>query len=157
MQLLPLPTQPVALLSASTDLAPATHIPADRNPALVYLASLAAGSRRTMRQALDTIAEILTRGGCDHVTLPWGALRFQHTQAARAVLQEKYEAATANKMLSALRQTLRAAWNLGYMSAEEYQRAINFKAITGEKPEAAVGRALKFGEWIGLFAMCAAD
>src|SRR5437764_12767268 len=43
------------------------------------------------------------------------------------------------------------------MSAEEYQRAINFKAITGEKPEAAVGRALKFGEWIGLFAMCAAD
>jgi site-specific recombinase XerD len=43
------------------------------------------------------------------------------------------------------------------MSAEEYQRAINFKAVTGEKPEAAVGRALKFGEWIGLFAVCAAD
>ena len=31
------------------------------------------------------------------------------------------------------------------------------KAVTGEKPEAAVGRALKFGEWIGLFAVCAAD
>src|SRR5258706_4258576 len=110
-----------------------------------------------MRQALDTIAAILTTGGCDHVTLPWGALRFQHTQAIRAVLQEKYEAATANKMLSALRQTLRAAWNLGYMSAEEYQRAINFKGITREKPEAAVVRALKIGEWIGLFAVCAAD
>lgn len=157
MQLLPSPTQPVALLSASTDLIPATHIPADRNPALVYLASLAAGSRRTMRQALDTIASLLTTGGCDHITLPWGALRFQHTQAIRSALQERYEAATANKMLSALRQTLRTAWNLGYLSAEEYQRAINFKAVTGEKPEAAVGRALKFGEWIGLFAVCAAD
>jgi site-specific recombinase XerD len=157
MQRLLPPTQAIVVINPSTALAPTSNIPADRNPALVYLASLAAGSRRTMRQALDTIAHLLTAGGCDHVTLPWGALRFQHTQAARAVLQEKYEAATANKMLSALRQTLRAAWNLGYMSAEEYQRAINFKAITGEKPEAAVGRALKFGEWIGLFAMCAAD
>src|SRR4051812_17430969 len=101
MQLLPAPPQPVALLSVSTTLAPAANIPADRNPALVYLASLAAGSRRTMRQALDTIAAIITTGQCDHVTLPWGALRFQHTQAIRSVLQEKYEAATANKMLSA--------------------------------------------------------
>lgn len=139
MQLLPATTQPIALLPPTTDLAPVINIPADRNPALVYLASLAAGSRRTMRQALDTMASILTMGGCNHVTLPWGALRFQHTQAVRAALQEKYEAATANKMLSALRQTLRAAWNLGYLTAEEYQRAINFKAVTGEKPEAAVG------------------
>lgn len=157
MELLPPPTQAIAVINPSTALAAVLDIPADRNPALVYLASLAAGSRRTMRQALDMIATIITTGGCDHVTLPWGALRFQHTQAVRAVLQEKYEAATANKMLSALRQTLRAAWNLGYMTAEEYQRAINFRAVTGEKPEAAVGRALKFGEWIGLFAMCAAD
>src|SRR5436190_22496468 len=103
MQRLPPPTQPLALLSTSTALAPAANIPADRNPALVYLASLAAGSRRTMRQALDTIADILTRGGCDHITLPWGALRFQHTQLVRHVLQEEYEAATANKMLSAFR------------------------------------------------------
>lgn len=156
MQRLP-PTQPIALLSPSSALAPITHIPADRNPALVYLASLAAGSRRTMRQALDTIAQILTQGGCDHVTLPWGAIRFQHTQAVRSALQERYEAATANKILAALRQTLRTAWNLGYLSAEEYQRAINFKAVIGEKPEAAVGRALKFGEWTALFAVCAAD
>lgn len=157
MKLLSVPTQPIALLPPTTELAPIVNHPADRHPALVYLASLAPGSRRTMRQALDTMASILTIGGCNHVTLPWGALRFQHTQAVRAALQENYEAATANKMLSALRQTLRVAWNLGYMSAEEYQRAINFKAITGEKPEAAVGRALKFGEWVALLSMCAAD
>lgn len=149
------PTVPT--VSATTDLAPMSTIPADRNPALVYLASLALGSRRTMRQALNTIADILTAGRCDHVTLPWGALRFQHTQALRSALHEKYNAATVNKMLSALRQTLRNAWNLGYLSAEEYQRAVDLKPVSGEKPEAAVGRALKFGEWVALLSICATD
>ena len=116
-----------------------------------------AGSRRTMRQALDVIAGILTADACDHRTLPWGALRFQHTQAVRAALLEKYSAATANKMLSALRQTLRAAWSLGYMNAEEYQRAIDLKPVVGEQPEAAAGRALSYGEWMGLLAVCSSD
>src|SRR5262245_23080777 len=74
----------------TTELIPCQGIPADRNPALVYLASLAAGSRRTMRQALNTVAQILTAGRCDLVTLPWGAIRFQHTQAVRTALQERY-------------------------------------------------------------------
>ncbi len=144
-------------VTTSTELAPTATVPADHNPALVYLASLALGSRRTMRQALDTIADTLTAGRCDHVTMPWGALRFQHTQAVRSALQEKYNAATANKMLSALRQTLHNAWNLGYLSAEEYQRAVDLKPVTGEQPDAAVGRALKYGEWVALLSICATD
>jgi integrase/recombinase XerD len=150
-------TEPLPQTPTASELIPWQGIPADRNPALVYLASLAAGSRRTMRQALNTVAEILTAGRCDLVTLPWGALHFQHTQAVRAALQEKYNAATANKMLAALRQTLRAAWNLGYLTAEEYQRAVDLKPITGEQPEAATGRALKFGEWVALLSICSAD
>ena len=143
--------------TTSAELTPWPGIPADRNPALVYLANLAAGSRRPMRQALNIVAEILTAGRCDLTTLPWGALRFQHTQAVRSALQERYQTATANKMLSALRQTLRTAWNLGYLTAEEYQRAVDLKPITGEQPEAATGRALKFGEWVALLSICAAD
>jgi site-specific recombinase XerD len=150
-------TQPLVQTTTAGELIPWQGISADRNPALVYLASLALGSRRTMRQALNTVAEILTAGRCDLVTLPWNALRFQHTQAVRAALQEKYTAATANKMLAALRQTLRTAWNLGYLTAEEYQRAVDLKPVTGEQPDAATGRALKYGEWIALFAMCATD
>lgn len=133
---------------------PATYAP-DRNPALVYLAALAPGSRRTMRQALDTIAAILTNGQCDHTTCPWGALRFQHTEAIRAALQGMYNATTANKMLSALRQTLHKAWSLGYMNAEEYQHAVNFKSIRGQKAaQAEKGRHLKQGELSALIEAC---
>ena len=145
MQELPAPREIISLSGPSTELTPLAHLAADRNPALVYLASLASGSRRTMRQALNVIAGILTLDRCTHLDLPWGALRFQHTQAVRSALQEKYSAATANKMLSALRQTLHAAWNLGYMSGDEYQRAIDLKPVIGEKPDAAFGRALSFG------------
>ncbi|MCB0094098.1 MAG: tyrosine-type recombinase/integrase [Caldilineaceae bacterium] len=156
-QIVPCPTISLEQTAATTNLAPMANIPADRNPALVYLASLAPGSRRTMRQALDTVADILTVERCDHVTLPWGALRFQHTQAVRAALQEKYSAATANKMLAALKQTLKFAWQLGYMNGEEYQQAVSFKRIIGEKPAAAAGRALRPGEWAALLTACMTD
>jgi len=141
----------------TTDLTTATTVPADQHPALVYLASLAPGSRRTMRQALDVMAGILTAQQYDHLTLPWGALRFQHVQAVRSELMQRYSAATANKMLSALRQTLRMAWRLGYLSADEYERVADIEPVSGEKPDSAAGRALSFGEWAALFAICAAD
>ena len=143
--------------TSATELAPVTSIPNQENPSLVYLASLSPGSRRTMRQALDAMAALLTSGRCDHRTLPWGMLRFQHTQALRAILLENYAAATANKMLSALRQTIKMAWSLGYMSADEFQRATDLKAVKGETPDAAAGRALGYEEWLGLFMACQSD
>lgn len=152
-----IPAQPSDLLQTETELAPVYNVASDQNPALVYLASLSPGSRRTMRQALDVMAGILSAERCDHMTLPWWMLRFQHTQALRSILREKYSAATANKMLSALRQTLKMAWGLGYMEAEEYHKAVNFKSVVGEKPEAAAGRALSFGEWIALIQACVND
>jgi hypothetical protein len=81
-----------------SELAPRLDIPNQQNPSLVYLASLAPGSRRTMRQALDVIADLLSAGACDHRSLPWGLVRFQHTQAVRSALAEVYSAATANKI-----------------------------------------------------------
>jgi site-specific recombinase XerD len=124
----------------------------DRNPAAVYLAGLAHGSRRTMRAALQTIAAMI---GAEWLRLDWAALRFQHTAAIRARLAEAYSPATANKMLSALRGTLKAAWQLGQMSADDFHRAAGLKSITGSALPA--GRALTAGEIAALLEACAAD
>jgi hypothetical protein len=41
-----------------------------------------------MGGALDKIAELLSRGRCDHRTLDWPALRYQHTTLLRSLLAE---------------------------------------------------------------------
>lgn len=127
---------------------------ADRNPALVYLASLAESSRRPMTESLKLIANMVLPGS-DHLSFTWSALRYQHTTAIRTQLGEKYSAATANRHLSALRGVLKECWRLGYMTAEEYQRAIDLKAIKGQKAKAAEkGRHIKQGEFGALLAGC---
>ncbi len=122
---------------------------ADRHPAKVFLASLSTGSRRTMRQALDVVAGLLTGERCDAETLDWSRLRYQHTAAIRSTLTERYAPATANKMLSALRGVLRECWRLGDMKAEHYQRAVDLDAVKGERLPR--GRALTMGEVTALF------
>jgi site-specific recombinase XerD len=140
-----------------------TDMPLARHPAAVYLAALDAGSRRTMRQALNTLANLLgvppqrDAAGKEvtYLACPWGSLRYQHTSALRAAIAERYAPATANKMLAALRRVLQEAWRLGHMSAEEYARARDVPLITGETLPA--GRALSAGEIAALLAGCAAD
>src|SRR5689334_15565782 len=79
--------------------APAAHAPVslDQNPAAIYLASLGNESRRTMRTALNTIAEllgvaeVLDADGRDarFLAVPWGSLRSEHTIALHAQLQAR--------------------------------------------------------------------
>lgn len=128
----------------STAISTSTDYAADKHPALVYLASLAESSRRPMAQSLQVIAGIL--GMDDYLLVPWGAMRYNVSQAIRTQLAEKYSAST-NRHLSALRGVLKEAWRLGYMSAEEYQRAVDLKAIKGQKvKQAEAGRHLSAGE-----------
>lgn len=129
--------------------------PLDQNPAMVYLASLSEGSRRTMFHALETVAAILTENQLDVFSLEWSALRYQHTAAVRARLADMYSPATANKTLSALRQVLYHAWKLGQMRAEDYHRARDVANIRAETLPA--GRDLGAGEIAALIAACEAD
>ena len=126
------------------------------NPAAVYLVSLGPGSRRTMREALDTMAGILSNKRCaDCLQWDWSSMRFADSAALRAILMTQYQAATVNKMLSALRGTLKAAWRLGLISAEEYQRARDVGNVSGDVLPA--GRALIGGEIAALLADCRRD
>ena len=127
--------------------------PLDRNPAAVYITSLPAETgKRTQAQALRVIAKIFET---DINRLDWGSLRYQHTAAIRAKIARTYKPATANKILSALRRTLKQAWLLGQMTAEEYSRAIQLKPVTGETLPA--GRELSQDEILALMNACQDD
>jgi site-specific recombinase XerD len=107
-------------------------LPLDQNPAAVYIASLGGPKStggRTQAQALSVIAEIFHT---DIYSMNWAALRYQHTAMIRSQISQRYAPATANKMLSALRQTLRHARRLGQMSGEDYTNAIDLDPIKGE-------------------------
>jgi site-specific recombinase XerD len=130
-------------------------VPLDEHPVAVYLAGLAVRSRRTMRGDLETIARLLSGGRCDAFTLSWSALRFQHVQALRSALAERYAHTTANRMLCAMRGVLKAAWNLGQMPTEEYHRARSVTSVRGESLPR--GRHIASGELRALFQACASD
>lgn len=126
-----------------------------QNPAEVYLAGLGEGSRRTMRQALDSVAGIISNGQADALDLPWEEFRFRHTSAIQAALADRYRPATANKILSALRGVLRAACRLGLMDQGTFERASNVRNIPGES--GAGGRFLTEEDIAGLLRACARD
>ncbi len=134
------------------------HTPAGLNPATVYLARLAPGSRRTMRGALAAIARICVAGTDgeppDPEAFPWALVRAEHTKAIRATLAETYKYTTANKALSALRGVLREAWELGQIETEHYHRAAAIRAVRGSSASQATGRALKRPELRALIEAC---
>ena len=142
---------------------PAVRAAPDRDPRSVYLASLATGSRRTMAQALERVARVVSCGRLAAEELPWAALRYQHCQAVRAALRDecstrtgrRLRPATVNKMLSALRGVLREAWRLGQISAEDYQRASDLEPVRGSTGLA--GRALDPEEIESIFAVLQGD
>lgn len=145
-----------AMIIGGAETALAQTMPLDQRPAAVYLSGLnTASSRRTMRAALDTIAGILSDGQADSLSLPWHELRFQHAQAVRAVLAERYKSATVNKLLAALRGALKASWRLGQMSAEDFHLAASVENVKGETLPA--GRHIPPGELSALLDNCAND
>ena len=88
-----------------TALTPITY-PPDRNPALVYLASLSESSRRPQRQSLNYLAG-LVHPGVAYDAFPWPLLRYQHVMAMRTQVAALPSAATANRHLAALRGVLK--------------------------------------------------
>ena len=125
------------------------------NPAVVYLASLGPGSRRAMRQALSVIAELLTGTQTDPLQVPWWSVQYQHSQALRSRLMERYSPASANKIMAALRGVLREAWRLGFMDAETFHRAIDIKTVKGNT--ITKGRSVGSGEINALVEECFDD
>ena len=127
----------------------------DQNAAAMYLVGLSGIGRYTMQQTLNTIAGMIT-GEANAFACAWHELRFQHVTAIKSKLEEAgYKPATVNKFLAALRGTLRAAWQAGQMSAEDYQKAISVKSVKSSSLPA--GRELQSGEIVALIEACEDD
>jgi integrase len=117
----------------------------------------------TMRGALNTMGELLGVGemrdaeGRDMrcLAVPWASLRYQHTAAIRAQLQERYAPATANKLLAALRRVLKEARRLRQISADDYDQAVDLRTIRAERLPR--GRQLADSEVVALMRVCADD
>lgn len=108
-----------------------------------------------MEGALNAIASLLTNGECDAMTLDWSALRYQHTAAIRTALMQRFAPATANKMLCALRRTLKEACRLDLMNADDYAKAVDFPTVKVKK--GLRGRALTKAEIAALMGVCIED
>lgn len=155
-----LPAPTVSSLPA----APAGHplalrerLPADRNPAAVYLASLSAGSRPAQRSALNKVAELV---GLTAETLDWRKLNYSYVQAIRSKLADRYAAPTANRLLTALRRVMREAWLLEYIPEAEYRKITAVKPVTVKRDDVEAelaGRALTVGELTALLNACSQD
>jgi site-specific recombinase XerD len=124
---------------------------------VAYMAQLSTQrGRDVQRQALDRISCIVTDGRvCDCRLFPWHLLRYEHTQAIRAKLIDCYKPSTVNRFIAALRGVLRAAWRIGQITAENYQRAADLKCV--KSSNLPTGREISSGELSLIFSACSKD
>ena len=131
------------------------HPPGRPNPALVYISKLQSKeSARSVRYKLDQVARFF-REGDSAATFPWHELRYEDVQRLRGHLAETCSPNTANSMLSFVKGTLRTAWRLGMLSAEELARLFDVERVKGETLPA--GRALTLDEVRALLDAAAKD
>ena len=114
-----------------------------KNPARVYLAGLAKSGRRTVDAQLRGVARMVGAKSIDEV--PWHLLKHEHVVALRTkALELGKSPATVNLMLCGIRGTVRTAWNMGLLSAEELARIEAVKGVRAfTEPK---GRRITSGE-----------
>lgn len=123
-------------------------------PVIAYLASLRSdASRRTMRQALEKVAEL---AGHTLQDMPWEKLEAGHLEALGARLARDHSPATANKCLSAVKGVMRRVWRDFHMiDAEHYMRIKDVEGIPNKR--LPVGREISPGEIVAMARVCSED
>jgi integrase/recombinase XerD len=128
------------------------------DPIASYLGRLAPTSRRTLAQALASIASVLTgKPDADPAKVAWHALDPKQLRDLRQRLVASHRPATVNKMQAALRGVLRAAQALGRLDDAKLQSLL---AELPDEPLArreATERTLKPAEIRRLFSTAARD
>lgn len=129
--------------------------PEGQNPMEVYLDGYGDDSQRTMRAALESVADILTDGKIEATELAWHGLRSQHVSALRGRMMRFYAPSTANRYLSALRGVLKEAWRLELIDRETMERSVDVPPVRGRREQR--GRAVTREELVAVFQACGND
>ena len=140
---------------------PAPERTRDADPYWVFLTRFSGESERAMRGCLDRIAAMILAvpdAPGPGAAFAWETLRYPQVLSLRGQLAGRQPPLSLShiwKHQSALRGVLREAWQLGLMTAEDYQRAREVPNIKGRRQGA--GRSLHQDELAAMLAACQAD
>jgi len=100
------------------------------NPVDTYLAGKSNETRRKVISHMNKVAILYDYPGYQET--PWGSIRYEHVQTLIGVLQQqRYAHTTINAILSAIRGTVRAAMGMELMTADNFQRIMLVKMVSG--------------------------
>lgn len=104
--------------------------------ARAYLESLGVSSRKTMDQALNTVARHLAGEGVTHRSLRWDLVRHDDVLRLRQAVAGSYAAGTIKKMVAGIRAILESSRREGFLTAQEYLDAVEpLRKIPSKTPD----------------------
>jgi len=126
------------------------------NPATVYIGKQAVSTKVTQRTALARVAAIVLEKGADPETFAWERLTYTDVARLRAELVAVFAPATANRIMAAVRGTLREAWAAGLLDPDTRDRLL-YTLKNARAGRLQAGRVMPQDEVVGLFAAIAQD
>ena len=158
------------LVRLARELQVADPLPAHRNPARLYLATLAQSGQRSAESQLRKVAASFGYQGDDAIDcMPWQLLRAEHLQtllnalrdaviespaprSGEAIRQRTYSPASINLIRDLVRGVAGQAFDLRLLAADEFERIKRVPRVRGSrllagsikrstKPRGAAGRS----------------
>ena len=124
------------------------------NPVDTYLSGKSDATKRMVKSHMNKVAVLFDYEDYDHT--PWSSIRYVHLQTLIGVLQQqKHAHTTINAIISAVRGTVRAAMGMKLMTADDYQRVMLVKMVSGVR--LPTGRMMSQGEIKALVDACLND
>jgi site-specific recombinase XerD len=124
------------------------------NPVDTYLSGKSEATKRMVVSHMNKVAVLFDYEDYQHT--PWGSIRYEHLQTLIGVLQQqKHAHTTINAIISAVRGTVRAAMGMRLMTADDYQRVMLVKMVSGVR--LPTGRMMTQGEIKALVDACLND
>jgi len=121
------------------------------NPVDTYLSGKSEATKRMVKSHMNKVAILFDYDNYEHA--PWSSIRYEHLQMLIGVLQQqKHAHTTINAIISAVRGTVKAAMGMKLITADDYQRVMLVKMVSGVR--LPTGRMMNQGEIKALVDAC---